>query len=213
MATSLWERLAGPPDLCGLYVLESSAHLEVLFPRLATAEAEQLVSHWLLRVTVSADGVYEMTDYLGNGAEKRTSFRMGPEFQLADEDFQVDGVHLITMTGPTALTYVMKDKRTGKTEVWKAEVSEDAFIWRLERNGGPEGRLVFRRLADIVGHWKRVTITAPDTYLSAMGVTAAGAAEKFADEMPTTSFSYIGKGVWESKTDSKVAAREPIHFR
>jgi hypothetical protein len=213
VSTSLWERLPGPADLCGLYVLEKATNLDVLFPKMSKAEAELLTSHWLLRVTVSTDGLYEMVDYLGNGAEKRTSFRMGQEFQLADEDFHVDGVHLITMSGPTALTYVVKDKRTGKTDVWKAEVAEESFIWRLERSGGPPGSLVFRRLADIIGSWKRVTITSTDGYFRGLGITAAGAAEKFEDEMPTSTFSYIGKGVWESKTDSKVAARDPILFR
>jgi hypothetical protein len=117
------------------------------------------------------------------------------------------------MSGPTALTYVVKDKRTGKTDVWRAEISEESFVWRLERAGGPTGTLVFRRLADIIGDWKRVSITSTDGYFRGLGVTAAGTAEKFEDEMPTTTFSYVGKGVWESKTNSKVAARDPIIFR
>ncbi len=119
------------------------------------------------------------------------------------------------MTGPSTLTYVMKDKRTGKTETWRAEVSEETFVWQLERpgGGGHAGRLVFRRLADIFGSWKRITISAPDVYLRALGVTAPGAADKFAEETPTTTFDYVGQGVWESKTDSKVAARDPVLFR
>jgi hypothetical protein len=108
------------PDLCGFYLLESHENVAAaLSPALTAEQVEQMLTNCAFRVTKSSDGVYTATDYFGGGFPSKTNvFRLGEEQALgAVEDLEMtDAVLLVTMLGPSTVSYLLKDRASGRVQ-------------------------------------------------------------------------------------------------
>jgi hypothetical protein len=209
VATSVYERVK-VPSFCGFYLLESHENVGTLMNHLTSDEVAEMLANCAIRVTRTADGVYTSTDYFGTGAEKKMTFRLNEQTELgALDDFQMkDAVLLVTQTGPTSLSFVVKDRATGRVQTWIGEVTEDTFTWTIEAAPGVVTRFTYRRVGDIMGSWKLAVYGDPTAYFDALGVPAA-VQEAMKAERPTGRFAYLGKGLWEYSSDGKVTAHEP----
>jgi hypothetical protein len=119
VATAIYERV-NVPDICGFYLLESHENVAAaMAPTITAEQVEQMLSNCAFRVTKSRDGVYTATDYFGGGFPAKTNvFRLGEEQALgAQEDLQMtDAVLLVTMLGPSTVSYLLKDRASGRVQ-------------------------------------------------------------------------------------------------
>ena len=211
IATSIYERV-NVPDFCGFYLLESHENVDAVMGLMSKDEVEQMLSYCAFRVTKSKD-VYTATDYFGGGVPNKTNtFRLGEQQELgALDDLQMkDAVLLVTQQGPTTLSYLFKDRATGRIQAWTGEVTEDGFIWTVEAAAGVVSRMAYRRVGDLIGSWRVVVMEESDAYLDALGMPEGAPRAALRAERPTINFRHLGAGVWEYTSDQKLIAHEPV---
>jgi len=210
IATSIYERV-NVPDFCGLFLLESHENVGAVMSQMSPAEVEQMLSFCAFRVTKTGDA-YTLTDYFGGGAVKTNVVRLGVQQELGalDELQMKDAVLLATQQGPTTLSYLLKDRATGRVQAWKGEVSAEGFVWTVEVATGVTARMTYRRVGDLIGSWRMVVLDdIDDTYMNALGMPV-GIRDAVISERPTLNFSHLGGGVWEYKSDQKLVGHKPL---
>ena len=115
--TSFWERT--DPSLCGFYVMDSHVDVDKWFMtdfNASATEAKKMASYLAVRITEN-NGVYSMTDYLGDGTEKTAMFQLGVEAEDKFELTGLKGTSLYTSDKPGQLTWVFKEANTGKVGI------------------------------------------------------------------------------------------------
>ena len=123
-----------------------------------------------------------------------------------------DAVVLVTQTSPTSISYLVKDRPSGKLQSWTGEVTADHFTWTVEAKPGVVTRMTYRRVGDLMGGWKLAAFGDLSEHMDALGVPPA-VQRAMEQERPTERFTYLGKGLWEMATDSKILAFEPTICR
>jgi len=208
----VWERV-NPPSLQGFFLLDSHENAEALMSHLSKKDLADMFTDCALRLSKSEDNVYTSVDYFGTG-EKKIVFRLGEQQELGDlPDFQMkDAVLLATQTGPTTISWLVKDRASGKVLAWTGEVTESTFTWSVEVKPGVVARFIYRRVGDIMGSWKLAVMGDMSAHMEALGVPQAVQA-MLKEEQPTVTFTYMGKGMWEYVSDAKFAASGPAILR
>lgn len=212
IATSVYERV-NVPDLCGFYLLESHENVGAVMAQLTKDQLDQMLSYCAFRITKSKDDVYTATDYFGAGfPEKKTVFRFGEQQDQGPlEEFGMsDVVLLVTRLGPTKISYLLKDRDSGRTQAWIGEATADSFIWTVEAAAGVTTRMTYRRVGDIMGDWRMVVGDENEAYLDALGLPAGPLRDQIKAERPKIRFAHLGAGVWEYTSEQKSVPHAPI---
>lgn len=213
IASSFWKRVNAP--ILGYYVLESHENADKMFEvdsGLSKPVVDEMLSFLAFRVTEN-NGVYTMTDYMGNGSEKNTVYELGKEFENEDAELGYSGTNLVTAVSPSEILFTYKDKKSGKTAVWRGVAGEKKFVWTVEKPlNGVACKMVYRRCGDIFGTWRTLCSTNYDTLLRGMGMDAKTATDA-ANEKCTTKVTPKPKGYWEVCTDSKIFKMDPTLYK
>jgi len=193
------------PSLVGFYIMESHVNMDKVMMEdagISASVAADMLKSIALKVT-ECNGYYTMTDYIG-GQSKSVTFKLGVESEYNDPTFKMSGTTLCTRTGPGCYTNVFKDDKTGKTSIWEGTLTDDMFVYKVAKPLNTQtGSITYRRLADITGDWKVVSMSNIAAGMKEYGMPAdlikAAEAERF-----TSSCTYMGCGKIEWKHGSKV---------
>jgi len=213
IATSLWERVDAP--LCGFYILESQENAVQMFEKdtgLSKETVEEMLSYLAFRLSED-NGVYTLTDFMGNGGEKCIVFKNGQEIDIVDKELNYNGTQIVTINAPNEIVICFKEKDSTKSAVWKGVVSDDQFVWTVEKGlNGVACSLTYRRYGDFGGKWRMLTSSNYDNMLRQMGVPEDMIKDAL-NERATSTMTHKAKGVWEFKSDSKVMKMEDMVFK
>merc|ERR1712141_44348 len=199
-------------DMTGFWVLESHENGDKMIAEdanISSAAAAELCSHLAMRVT-EKNGYYTMTDWMGNGASKTMTFKIGEEFEIKDTDLGLNGTEIVTKNGPGCYSMVYKDS-TGKTSAWEAKVTEGHCVWKVPKPLNTTcATFTYRRMADITGTWKLVAVHNIEAAYKQRGVPEAQV-KTIAAERPTHSVKYVGKGISAGQAIQKQCPFHPLH--
>jgi len=211
IGTAYFERVAA--CITGFYMMESHENMEKVIAEdsgCSDAEAAEIMSSIACRVTES-NGTYTLTDYLGNGSSKSVVFKLDQEFEVDDATLGLKGIQIVTKTGPGAYKFTHKD-HSGKISIWECVVTEDLLTFKLTKPLNTQtGSIIYRKYPDILGTFKTVSISGAEDYFSAMGMPDY--AKEFALDRPTSTLSYLGKGMFQWTTDSKLLDFGPLVWK
>lgn len=155
-----------------------------------------------LRVT-ECNGVYTMTDYMGDGISKTTHFKLGEEVDYDNEQIGVKGTSLVTQNGST-ITNVFKDAKSGKTQIWEGNFNDDQLIMKVTKPLNTQyGSVTYRRYADIFGKWKMIHMDNAESIMKSLSMPDSMIATVLA-ERPTSCMEYIGDGRMKTNTGSSL---------
>jgi len=189
----------------GFFVLESHENMDKMIMEdagISASAANALLASGAVHITES-NGVYTLTDYMGDSGSKVTHFKMGEEFDYEDATIGVKGKALVTMTGPGSLTYVMKDS-SGKSSVWEGHATPDQMIWKVTKPLNTiKATITYTRKANILGRWK---MTAMDNALSLMKSLSMpdSMIATALEERPVSCHEYIGAGRFKTNSGSSM---------
>jgi len=198
----------------GFWVLESHENGDKMIAEdanISSAAAAELCSNLAMRVTEN-NGFYTMTDWMGNGASKTMTFKIGEEFEIKDADLGLNGTEIVTKNGPGCYSMVYKDS-TGKTSAWEAKVTEGHCVWKVTKPLNTTcATFTYRRMADITGNWKEVAAFNNEAAMLEFGMPEAQV-KTIAAERPTHSVKYVGKGMFCWSSNSKAMPIPPITWK
>merc|ERR1719233_637964 len=201
-------------DMTGFWVLESHENGDKMIAEdanISAAAAAELCTNLAMRVTED-NGIYTMTDWMGNGSSKTMAFKIGEEFEIKDADLGMNGTEIGTKTGPGSYSLAYKDS-SGKTSVWEATVTEDQMIWKVTKPLNTTcATFTYRRMADITGNWKEVAAFNNEAAMLEFGMPEAQV-KTIAAERPTHSVKYVGKGMFCWSSNSRAMPIEPITWK
>jgi len=202
------------PCITGFWVLESHENGDKMIAedaKISVSAAAELCSNLATRITEN-NGYYTMTDWMGNGASKTITFKLGEEFEINDASLGMNGTEIGTKTGPGSYSLAYKDS-SGKTSVWEATVTEDQMIWKVTKPLNTTcSTFTYRRMADITGNWKEVTAFNNEIAMLEFGMPEAQV-KTIAAEKPTHSIKYNGMGGFCWSSDSKAMPIPPITWK
>jgi len=211
IGNAYWEKVN--TDICGFYLMTSQEGMAKAMEEygVSVGDAAAMTKWFGLRIT-ECQGVYTMTDFLGNGEQRSLSFRLDEEFEVKDPLTGKDGAHLITKPADGQLVYTMTDKESGKTGVWKASFCEDGCLWTTEKPlTSTFSTIKYRRVSDFLGSWKVVSTVNAAPYFRACGFPEekidAAVAERY-----TMSNTVVGAGVYQWNSNSAFF-NEPINYK
>jgi len=201
-------------DMTGFWVLESHENGDKMIAEdanISAAAAAELCTNLAMRVTEN-NGIYTMTDWMGNGSSKTMAFKIGEEFEIKDADLGMNGTEIVTQNGPGCYTMVYNDS-TGKTSAWEAKVTEDYCVWKVTKPLNTTcATFTYRRMADFFGDWKLVAVNNVEAAMLLFGLPES-MVKTMAAERPTHSIKYMGKGMVQWSSDSKAMAIPPITWK
>jgi len=161
-----------------------------------------------LRVTED-NGVYTMTDYMGDGITKTTHFKLGEEVDYDNEQIGIKGTSLVTQNGST-ITNVFKDAKTGKTQIWEGNFNDDQLIMKVTKPLNTQvGSVTYRRYADIFGKWKMIHMDNAVSMMKSLSMPDSMIATVMA-ERPTSHTEYIGNGRIKTNSGSALMPDDTI---
>jgi len=214
VVNAFWEKVDGA-DLSGYYIMTSHENgiKSMESHGVSLADATSMLSWVACKFSEGEDGVLTMTDWLGNGGERSMTSRFDEEMEMFDKLTGVDGIHLSTRPAPGHLIYTFKDKKTGKTAVWKGKYNKDGMVWTTEKAlDGVESTFHYKRVGDLLGTWKLVTSSNFEALNLALGMPAEKAKEYAALRYSMT-FKVVGSGVYQYSSDNKFPCGDPVSFR
>jgi len=214
VVNAFWEKVDGA-DLSGYYIMthHENGIKAMESYGVSLADATTMMNWVAVKFSESEDGVITMTDWLGNGGERSMTMRFDEEVEMLDKLTGVDGVHLSTRPAPGVLVYTFKDKKTGKTGVWKGKYNKEGMVWTTEKaHTGVECTFHYRRVGDLLGTWKMVTASGFEALNMALGMPAEKAKEYAAVRYSMT-FKVIGSGVYQYSSDNQYPCGDPVAFR
>lgn len=191
-------------SLCGFFVMESHVNMDKMMMEdtgMSASAVNGVLSSVALRIT-ECNGVYTMTDYMGDSISKTTHFKMGEEFDFEDAIIGMKGTTLVTQNGPGSITNVFKDAKTGKTSIWEGHFNEDQLIFKVTKPlNTQKGSINYRRFADVFGQAKMVAMDNVMAVMKSLSMPENMIATVMA-ERPTSSHEYIGNGRIKTNTGS-----------
>jgi hypothetical protein len=169
--------------------------------------ANSLLKGAAMRVT-ECDGVYSMTDYMGDSSSKTVHFKFGEEFEIDDPTLGMKGHQIINQSGPGKFTMVYKDSKNGKTSAWEAHLTEDHIVFKITKPLNTQhGSITYRRVADIFGQWKMIALDNAETLMKACGLPDEMIANAVA-ERPISCHTYMGNGQIKSNSGTAMAPED-----
>jgi len=202
------------PCITGFWILESHENGDKMIAEdanISASAAAELCSHLAMRVTEN-NGYYMMTDWMGNGASKTMTFKIGEEFDFNDADLGINGTEIVTKNGPGCYSMILKDK-SGKTSAWEAKVTEDLFVWKVIKPLNTTcATFTYRRFADIIGKWKLVAVNNGEAGLLESGMPEE-AIKALVTERPTHTIQHVGKGLFSWASDGKAFGFPPVMWK
>jgi len=203
------------PCMTGFYVLESHENGDKMMAEDANLPVSKMVDvlkNLAMRVTEN-NGYFSMTDYMGNGASKTITFKLGEEFEVDDQTFQMKGTEIVTKNGPGSYSMVYKDSKSGKTSVWDATLTDDLFTFKVTKPLNTTcATFTYRRLADITGTIKLVATSNGEAALREYGMPES-MIQSIAAERPYHCVKYTGNGMYCWESGSKTMPIPPVSFK
>jgi len=197
----------------GFYVMESCENMEETILEdsgCSAADAAEIMSSIAARITL-VNGVYTVTDYLGNGHEKSISWKLDEEVAVDHPNLGLKGTQITTKGAPGEYLTTFKDL-TGKISTWECVVCENFLKFKINKPLNTKvGSIVYRKYPDVLGTFKTVSITGAEEYFAAIGMAEYGKA--FALDRPISTLAYIGKGKFQWSSDSKFLDFGPLVWK
>lgn len=197
----------------GFYVMESQENMENVIVEdsgCSAAEAAEIMSCVAARITLN-NGTYTLTDFLGNGLAKTAVFKLGEEFEVDYPALGLKGTQITTKGGPGVYATTHKEA-DGKYTTWDCTVTEDLLKFTIHKPLNTQaGSITYRKYPDILGTFKTVSITGAEGYFAALGMPDY--AKAFALDRPTSTLSYLGKGLFQWSSDSKLMDFGPLVWK
>jgi len=192
-------------SICGFFVMESHDNMDKVMMEdtgMSASAVNGILKSVALRVT-ECNGVYTMTDYMGDGISKTTHFKLGEEVDYDNEQIGVKGTSLVTQNGST-ITNVFKDAKSGKTQIWEGNFNDDQLIMKVTKPLNTQyGSVTYRRYADIFGKWKMIHMDNAESLMKSLSMPDSMIATVLA-ERPTSCMEYIGDGRMKTNTGSSL---------
>jgi hypothetical protein len=201
------------PCLTGFYMMESHENMDKMIAEDANcslAEATEMCASLAMRIT-ECNGFYTLTDYMGNGAAKIMTFKMGEEFDIDDASLGFKGKEIVTRTAPGQYMFAYKDA-SGKTSLWEGILTEDLFTFKVTKPlNTVTGSITYRKYPDFTGSFKTMSISGAQGFFDALGMSDY--AKDFAADRSTMTTTYLGKGMFQWSTDSKMMDFGPLVWK
>jgi hypothetical protein len=206
-----WERVQ--PTATGFYLTVSQDLEKMIIEDFGctAAVAAELCTDLAYKVTESKD-TYTYIDYFGDGSTNSETFKMGQETERVNTVLGMNGKQMMTKPAPGQYVISYQDDN-GKSSIWKASLEDDLLTFNIEKPMNTTGgSATYKRYPDFTGSFRNVHTSGAAAFLKACGEDPA-AAEAYENDRSTSTLKYLGKGMFEWSSDSKVLGIDPIVYK